>query len=113
LEPAEDPWVLRAWLIREGHLLDSVVLGPRGGGLRRIERVLRDEFFDPHDGPRSKRSRPVDVEIVARWLAEHRDKVVAFDPTHLKTTDEVVSRLRWFLETGALRDPEGSPILPR
>ena len=113
LEPAEDPWVLRAWLIREGRLLDSVSLGPRGGGLRRIERVLRDEFFDPREGPRSKRSRPVDVEIVARWLADHRDKAVAFDPTHLKTTEEVVSRLRWFLERGALHDPEGSPILPR
>jgi hypothetical protein len=113
LEPAEGPWVLRAWLIREGRLLDSVPLGPRGGGLRRIERVLRDEFFDPREGPRSGRSRPIDVEIVARWLAEHRDKAVAFDPTHLKTTDEVVSRLRWFLERGALHDPEGSPILPR
>ena len=113
LEPAEEPWVLRAWLIREGQLLDSVPLGPRGGGLRRIERVLQDEFFDPREGPRSARSRPVDVEIVARWLAEHRDKAVAFDPTHLKTTDEVVSRLRWFLERGALHDPEGSPILPR
>ena len=113
LEPAEGPWVLRAWLIREGQLLDSVPLGPRGGGLRRIERVLQDEFFDPREGPRSARSRPVDVEIVARWLAEHRDRAVAFDPTHLKTTDEVVSRLRWFLERGALRDPEGSPILPR
>jgi hypothetical protein len=113
LEPAEDPWVLRAWLIREGELLDSVSLGPRGGGLRRIERVLRDEFFDPRQGPRSKRARLVDVEIVARWLAEHRDKAVAFDPTHLKSTDEVVSRLRWFLDRGALHDPEGSPILPR
>ena len=113
LEPAEEPWVLRAWLIREGQLLDSVPLGPRGGGLRRIERVLQDEFFDPREGPRSARSRPIDVEIVARWLAEHRDKAVAFDPTHLKTTDEVVSRLRWFLERGALSDPEGSPILPR
>jgi len=113
LEPAEEPWILRAWLIREGQLLDSVPLGPRGGGLRRIGRVLQDEFFDPREGPRSARSRPVDVEIVARWLAEHRDKAVAFDPTHLKTTDEVVSRLRWFLERGALHDPEGSPILPR
>jgi hypothetical protein len=113
LEPAEEPWVLRAWLIREGQLLDSVPLGPRGGGLRRIERVLQDEFFDPREGPRSARSRPIDVEIVSRWLAEHRDKAVAFDPTHLKTTDEVVSRLRWFLDRGALHDPEGSPILPR
>jgi hypothetical protein len=113
LEPAEEPWVLRAWLIREGQLLDVVPLGPRGGGLRRIERVLQDEFFDPREGPRSARSKPIDVEIVARWLAEHRDKAVAFDPTHFKTTDDVVSRLRWFLERGALRDPEGSPILPR
>ena len=113
LEPAEDPWVLRAWLIREGRLLDSVPLGPRGGGLQRIERVLRDDFFDPRVGPRSGRSRPVDVELVARWLSENRDKAVAFDPTHFKTTDEVVSRLRWFLEHGELRDPGGSPILPR
>lgn len=113
LEPAEDPWVLRAWLIREGRLLDSVPLGPRGGGLRRIERVLETEFFDPREGPRSGRSKPVDVELVSRWLTEHRDKAVAFDPTHLKTADEVVARLRWFLERGALRDPEGSPILPR
>lgn len=113
LEPAEEPWVLRAWLIREGQLLDSVPLGPRGGGLRRIERVLQDEFFDPREGPRSARAKPIDVEIVARWLTEHRDKAVAFDPTHLKTADEVVARLRWFLENGALRDPEGSPILPR
>lgn len=113
LEPAEDPWVLRAWLIREGQLLDSVPLGPRGGGLRRIQRLLQDEFFDPREGPRSTRSKPVDVEVVARWLAAHRDKAVAFDPTHLKTTDDVVSRLRWFLERGALHDPEGSPILPR
>jgi len=113
LEPAEPPWILRAWLIRENHLLDTVPLGPKGGGLRRIERVLRDEFFDPREGPRSGRSRPIDVEIVARWLAEHRDKAVAFDPTHLKGVDDVVSRLRWFLERGALHDPEGSPILPR
>jgi hypothetical protein len=113
LEPAEDPWVLRAWLIREGELLDSVPLGPRGGGLRRIERVLRDDFFDPREGPRSGRSRPVDVEIIARWLADNRDKAVAFDPTHFKSTDDVVSRLRWFLEHGALHDPGGSPILPR
>jgi peptide deformylase len=39
--------------------------------------------------------------------------VVAFDPTHLRNADEVVVRLRWFLERGALHDPEGSPILPR
>lgn len=113
LEPAESPWALRAWLIRDGQLLDSVSLGPRGGGMRRIERVLRDEFFDPREGPRARRARPVDVEIIARWLAEHRDKAVAFDPTHLKSADDVVARLRWFLDNRALHDPGGSPILPR
>jgi hypothetical protein len=113
LEPAEAPHVLRAWLIREGQLLDAVPLGPRGGGLRRIARILEDEFFSPRPGPRSFRARPVDVEIVARWLAEHRDKAVAFDPTHLRTTDEVVARLSWFLERRELSDDDGSPILPR
>ena len=113
LEPAEAPWVLRAWLIREGQLLEAIPLGPRGGGLRRIARILEDEFFSPRTGPRSFRARPVDVELVARWLADHRDKAVAFDPTHLRTTDEVVARLRWFLERRDLSDPDGSPILPR
>jgi hypothetical protein len=113
LEPAEDPWVLRAWLIRGGFLLDTVSLGPRGGGVKRIERILRDEFFDPKAGPRSRPSRPVDTEIVARWLAAHRDKAVAFDPTHFKSVDDVIVRLRWFLDRGTLSDPEGSPILPR
>ena len=55
----------------------------------------------------------MDVELVARWLKDHGDKAVAFDPTHLRTTDEVVARLRWFLEHGELREGDGSPILPR
>ena len=113
LEPAEAPFVLRAWLIREGRLLDAVPLGPRGGGLARIARILETEFFSPREGPRSSQARPVDVELVARWLSEHRDKAVAFDPTHLKTADEVVERLRWFLHRRELSDPDGSPILPR
>ena len=113
LEPAEAPWVLRAWLIRDGQLLDAVPLGPRGGGLARIARILESEFFSPRGGPRSSKARPVDVELVARWLAENRDKAVAFDPTHLKTTEEVVERLRWFLDRRELSDGDGSPILPR
>ena len=32
--------MLRAWLIRDGKLLDAVPLGPRGGGLKRIARIL-------------------------------------------------------------------------
>jgi hypothetical protein len=112
LEPAEPPWTLRAWLIRGGRLIDTVSIGPRGGGLLRVARVLERAFFDPRGGPVAQRPRPVDVELLARWLTEHRDEVVAFDPTHLKTADEVVARLRWFLERG-LSDPDGSPILPR
>lgn len=113
LEPAEAPSILRAWLIRRGRLLDTVSLGPRGGGIKRIERVLERGFFDPQPGPVSRRPKEVDVEIVARWLSEHRDRVVAFDPTHLRSSAEVVARLQWFLDRGALVDPEGSPILPR
>jgi hypothetical protein len=113
LEPAEEPWVLRAWLIREGRLLESVPLGRRGGGLKRVARLLDSEFFEPRPGPRSSRDRPVDVELVARWLAEHRDRAVAFDPTHLRSSEEVVLRLRWFLERGTAVDADGTPILPR
>jgi hypothetical protein len=78
-----------------------------------VARVLERSFFDGGSGPAAERPKPVDIELLARWLAEHRDEVVAFDPTHLRTAEEVVLRLRWFLERGVLSDPEGSPILPR
>lgn len=113
LEPAPRPHVIRATLIRNGVLLDRLPLGPRGGGLRRVARLLEDQFFSYRPGPASSRGTPVDIELIARWIAAHRDRVVAFDPTHLRSAEEVVARLRWFLDGGALADPDGSPILPR
>ena len=110
LEPAAPPFVLRAYLVRDGALVDRIPLGPRGGGLRRVERVLDTHFFDPRPGPDAAAPTPVDVDLIARWLAAHQDRVVAFDPTHHKTAAEVVARLRWFLEGGPLRDPDGAPI---
>ena len=107
---AAPPFVLRAYLIRDGALVDSIPLGPRGGGLRRVERVLDMHFFDPRPGPDAASPTAVDVDLIARWLAAHQDRVVAFDPTHHKTAGEVVARLRWFLEGGPLRDPDGAPI---
>lgn len=113
LEPAAAPAALRAYLLRDGVLLDRVPIGPRGGGLRRIGRILEDRFFSFRPGPVSGEETPVDVELIARWLATHRDRVVAFDPTHLRSADEVVARLRWFLDRGALGEPDGSPVVPR
>jgi hypothetical protein len=110
LEPAAAPWVLRAYFVRDGALLDRIPLGPRGGGLARVERILEERFFDPRPGPSAAVPTRVDVELLARWLAAHRDRVVAFDPTHLKSSREVVERLRWFLGGGPLRDPDGVPI---
>lgn len=113
LEPAAAPWVLRAYLIRDGRLVDRVGIGPRGGGLRRIERILRDHFFSVSDGPTLAAGPDVDVETVARWLATHRDRVVAFDPTDLARPEEVSDRLRWFLAEGSPFDPDGDPIRHR
>ena len=113
LEPAAPPVALRAYLVRDGVLLDRVGIGPRGGGLRRIRRVLEDRFFSYRAGPGAERETPVDVELIARWLGTHRDRVVAFDPTHFKNADEVVARLRWFLDRGALEEPGGGPVVPR
>lgn len=110
LEPAEIPLVLRAYLIRRGRLIDRVGIGPRGGGLRRIRRVLDDYFFSVPLGPTTLGGPDLDVEVVARWLAANRDRVVAFDPTELRTSDEVIERLRWFLAQGSPFDPDGSPI---
>lgn len=114
LEPAEPPMVLRAYLIREGRLLDKIGIGPRGGGLNKIERILEDRFFSVTDGPTPVYDGPdLDVEMVVRWLTTHRDRVVAFDPTNLKTAEEVTERLRWFLAQGSPFDPDGSPITSR
>jgi len=113
LEPAAPPLVLRAFLIRHGRLIERVGVGPRGGGLSRIRRVLEDHFFFAPEGPRGLEGPDLDVELVARWLAANRDRVVAFDPTDLRGADEVVERLRWFLGHGSPFDPEGFPILSR
>lgn len=113
LEPAWPPHALRAFLIHGGDWVDVVPIGPRGGGLRRIERLLDERCFDPRPGPASRAARPVEVELITRWLAAHRDRAVAFDPTHLRSAREVVERLRWFL--GAERRGEGDagPWVPR
>jgi hypothetical protein len=113
LEPSEPPLVLRAYLIRNGRLVDRVGIGPRGGGLRHIRRALDDHFFSTPLGPTTTGGPDLDVEIVARWLAGNRDRVVAFDPTELRTSEEVLERLRWFLGQGGPFDSNGSPIFSR
>jgi hypothetical protein len=113
LEPSAPPSVLRAYLIREGRLVDRVPIGPRGGGLMRIERVLDDHFFSIPAGPTTLAGPDLDVEMVVRWLSSNQDRVVAFDPTDLKTAREVVERLQWFLSQGSPFDPDGSPIIKR
>jgi hypothetical protein len=113
LEPAESPAVLRAFLIHEGRLIARVPIGRRGGGLRTIERLLDDHFFFVPDGPTPATGPDVDVEVIVRWLAAHRDRAVAFDPTNLRSAREVTDRLRWFLAQGSPFDPDGTPIFPR
>jgi hypothetical protein len=113
LEPAESPSVLRAFLIRDGRLVGRVGIGPRGGGLQRVERILEDYFFSAPVGPTTVPGPDLDVEVVARWLKTHRDSVVAFDPTDLGNAREVIERLRWFLDQGTPFDPDGSPVFRR
>lgn len=113
LEPAAPPAVLRAFLIRDGRLVDRVAIGPRGGGLRRIRRVLEDRFFGGPDGPTAPAGPDLDVELVVRWLAENRDRTVAFDPTDLQNADDVIERLRWFLDQGHPFDHDGGPVHTR
>lgn len=113
LEPAVHPFALRAYLLRDGCLVGKVGVGPRGAGLARIERILEDHFFGIAVGPTPLSGPQIEVELVSRWLADNRDRVVAFDPTDLGSGREVVRRLRWFLDRGALREPDGTPILTR
>jgi len=110
LESAAPPSVLRAYLIRNGRLIDRVSIGPRGGGLKRIERALADRFFSSATGPTVLEGPDLDVEVVVRWLAANRDNVVAFDPTDLQNAQEVVDRLHWFLDQGGPLDPDGFPV---
>lgn len=113
LEPAAAPHVLRAYLVRDGRLLGNIGIGPRGSGLKRVERILEDQYFGVPLGPSPAGGPEVQVEIVSRWLARNRERVVVFDPTDLGSAAEVIRRLRWFLERGSLREPDGTPILTR
>jgi hypothetical protein len=113
LEPAGPPWVLRAYLIRDGRLVDRVGIGPKGGGLRRIRRLLEDHFFSLPEGPTTAAGPDVHLELVGRWLAANRDRVVAFDPTTLRSADEVARRIGNLLESGELFAFDGAPILFR
>ncbi len=110
LEPAAPPLVLRAYLVRDGRMVDRVGVGPRGGGLLRIRRALEDRFFSAAVGPTAGAGPEIDVELVARWLSANRDRVVAFDPTDLASAEEVVERLRWYLTQSGPLDPDGSPV---
>jgi hypothetical protein len=111
LEPAAAPDVLLAFVIRHRRLIGRIAIGPRGGGLALIQRLLDDHFFETSSGPTTIESGPdLDVELVARWLAKNRDRAVAFDPTDLASSEEVIDRLRWFLKNGSPFDPDGAPI---
>jgi hypothetical protein len=110
LEPAEPPLVLRAFLVRHGRLLARVGIGPRGGGLRRIRRILDDHYFGGPERPTPTAGPDLDVEVVVRWISANRDKVVAFDPTELQSSRDVIERLEWFLIQGSPFDPDGSPV---
>jgi hypothetical protein len=113
LEPASPPNVLWAYLLRDGRLLDRVGIGQRGGGLRRIERILESRFFGGDPGPAMPEGPDVDVELITRWLRQNRDRVVAFDPTHLRSAREVMMRLRVFLAQGTPFEPDGAPTTVR
>ncbi len=113
LEPAEAPAVLRAYMIRAGRFIDKVEIGPRGGGLTKVKRLLEHHFFHGAAGPTTIAGPDLDVEIVVRWLAANRDNVVAFDPTDLPSSEEVIERLRWFLTQGGPFDGDGSPVFTR
>ena len=113
LEPGIGTVVLRAYLIRDWRLVARVGIGPRGGGLARIERILEDRFFLAPDGPTPATGPDLDVELVMRWLAANRDRIVAFDPTDLQSAAEVIDRLRWFLAHGGPFETDGSPIRTR
>lgn len=115
LEPGTGAVILRAYMVRSGRLVGKVPIGSRGGGLKRVERILEDRFFDAGaDGPVAAPEGPdLDVERIVRWLGANRDRVVAFDPTDLPSAREVVDRLRWFLAHGGPFDSGGDPIRPR
>ena len=75
--------------------------------MKLVQRFLDQYFFDPMpEGPRPVSGEEIDVEIVARWLTQNRHRVVASTRPTLRTSEEVIDRLRWFVEHGGLIDPD-------
>ena len=81
------------------------------GGLAKVERILEDHFFMAPFGPTEIPGPSVDVEVVVRWLAKNRDRVVAFDPTDFPAAQDVTDRLRWFLSNGSPFDADGTGVI--
>lgn len=65
-------------MVREGRYLGHAPVGPRGGGLRQVERLLARAMASR--APRGGRGRPDrDTPILTSWLARHGDQVSRID----------------------------------
>ncbi len=65
-------------MVREGRYLGHAPVGPRGGGLRQIERLLGKAMASraPREG---RRGPDRDTPILTSWLARHGDRVSRID----------------------------------
>ena len=111
VQTAERTGAVRVALVKDGSLAARVVLGPRGGGCKRLRALVEEIYFPGIGGRRSppKSSRTAMSEtafraLILSWLRTQRPGLPALDPTDDPGPDEACARI--LAQASALRKGE-------
>lgn len=91
LLPSGSSRVVTAVFVSDGRYAGHVPIGPRGGGMEKARRLLRQVMREAND-PRRTGHDP-DTEILSSWLARHADSVSRIDLDSFTSVGEAVDAL--------------------
>ena len=92
-------------LVRDGHYLGHVRIGPRGGGLAGARKLLGRAVCAKSAQPRIAKSTDRDTAILRSWLARHGESASRLDLDGFTKADQAGSALAAAVKE-LLADPE-------
>ncbi len=87
--PARQPGAATAVFVRDGRYAGGARLGPRGGGTKQAERILK-ELLGPARGRPVRASLERDTQILNSWLARNADAVSRVDLDSCRSAAEAL-----------------------